>query len=233
MPRLLDTRHDEGVMRQILCFFGVTLTAVAVVFLTSHASAEAVKLPDPALDEAPGAKGPAALVIAGGCFWGIEEVYQHVRGVVDAVSGYAGGPARTANYEMVSTGTTGHAEAVKITYDPSQVSVGQLLKVFFSVAHDPTQRNRQGPDVGPQYRSAVFFSGVRQQQVVTAYIDQLTAARVFARPIVTEVVPLIAFYAAEDEHQDYVARNPFSRYVIMHDAPKVEAFRREFTALAR
>ena len=218
-------------MRQMLCFCGVLLTAVTIVFFTSRASAEAVTLPDPVLDDAPGAKGSATLVLAGGCFWGIEEVYQHVRGVVDAVSGYAGGPARTASYEMVSAGTSGHAESVRITYDPSMVSIGQLLKVFFSVAHDPTQRNRQRPDVGPQYRSAVFFSGVRQQQITTAYIDQLNAARVFARPIVTEVVPLVAFYPAEDEHQDYVARNPFSRYVIMHDAPKVEAFKQEFTAL--
>jgi peptide-methionine (S)-S-oxide reductase len=172
-------------------------------------------------------------VLAGGCFWGIEEVFQHVRGVTDAVSGYSGGSAKTASYETVSTGTSGHAESVKITYDPSKVTLGQLLKVFFSVAHDPTLLNRQGPDVGPQYRSAIFFAGERQQQVVKSYIDQLNAAHVFARPIATQVVPLNGFYAAEEEHQDFARKNPSYPYIVIHDKPKVEDLKRELPALYR
>jgi len=172
-------------------------------------------------------------VLAGGCFWGIEEVFQHVRGVVDAVSGYSGGSAKTANYERVSTGTSGHAESVKVTYDSSKVTLGQLLKVFFSVAHDPTLLNRQGPDVGTQYRSAIFVSNERQQQVVKSYIDQLNAAHVFAKPIVTQVVPLNGFYAAEEEHQDFARKNPFYPYIVINDKPKVEALKREFPALYR
>jgi peptide-methionine (S)-S-oxide reductase len=195
-------------------------------------STAGVRVPDPALDDTPAtAKGNATLVLAGGCFWGIEEVYQHVRGVVDAVSGYAGGSVRTASYDMVSTGTSGHAEAVKITYDPSKVTLGTLLKVFFSVAHDPTLLNRQGPDVGPQYRSAIFYSGDRQQQLVKSYIDQLNSARVFKSPIVTQLVPLTAFYKAEEEHQDYAVKNPSNRYILINDKPKVDDLKREFPAL--
>ena len=207
--------------------------AVLAGLLTSAAPATAgAKLPDPSLDDPPGAsKGSTTLVLAGGCFWGIEEVFQHVRGVVDAVSGYSGGSAKTANYEMVSTGSSGHAESVKVTYDPSKVTLGQLLKVFFSVAHDPTLLNRQGPDVGPQYRSAIFVSGERQQQVVKSYIDQLNAAHVFAKPIVTQVVPLNGFYAAEEEHQDFARKNPFYPYIVINDRPKVEALKRELPAL--
>lgn len=213
---------------------GLALTlALGVIAATGRSfAAGSVALPDPSRDEVLGAvKGKATLVVAGGCFWGIEEVYQHVRGVTDAVSGYAGGSARNANYEMVSTGTSGHAESVKITYDPSKVTMGQLLKVFFSVAHDPTQLNRQGPDVGPQYRSAVFFGTPQQQELAQAYITQLNAARAFSSPIVTQVVPLTAFYEAEEEHQDYVRHNPLSRYVVINDRPKVEALRQAFPAL--
>lgn len=192
----------------------------------------AATLPDPSLDDTLGAtKGTATLVVAGGCFWGVEEVFQHVRGVTDAVSGYAGGSARTATYEMVSTGTSGHAESVRITYDPAKVTLGQLLKVFFSVAHDPTQLNRQGPDVGPQYRSAIFVSGERQQQLVKAYIEQLNGARVFAKPIVTQVVPLTAFYEAEPYHQNFAVKNPTHPYIVIHDKPKVEDLRKTFAAL--
>jgi peptide-methionine (S)-S-oxide reductase len=171
------------------------------------------------------------VVLAGGCFWGVEEVFQHVRGVTDAVSGYSGGSARTANYEMVSTGTSGHAESVKITYDRSAITLGRLLTVFFSVVLDPTQRNRQGPDVGPQYRSAVFFANERQQQLAKAYIDQLEAAHVFRGAIATQVVPLAGFYEAEQDHQDFAAKNPFHRYIVFVDKPKVDDLRKEFPAL--
>jgi peptide-methionine (S)-S-oxide reductase len=202
--------------------------------LTAAPATAAAKLPDPSLDDLPGgSKGSSTLVLAGGCFWGVEEVFQHVRGVVDAVSGYSGGAAKTANYEMVSTGSSGHAESVKVTYDPAKVTLGQLLKVFFSVAHDPTLLNRQGPDVGSQYRSAIFVSNERQQQVVKSYIDQLNAAHVFAKPIVTQIVRLNGFYAAEEEHQDFARKNPFYPYIVINDKPKVEALKREFPALYR
>jgi peptide-methionine (S)-S-oxide reductase len=211
--------------RGLLATLGLLATMAAL-------STAGVKVPDPALDDTPATTtGNATLVLAGGCFWGIEEVYQHVRGVVDAVSGYAGGSARTASYDMVSTGTSGHAESVKITYDPSKVTLGTLLKVFFSVAHDPTLLNRQGPDVGPQYRSAIFYSGDRQQQLVKSYIDQLNSARVFKSPIVTQLVPLTAFYKAEEDHQDYAVKNPSNRYILINDKPKVDDLKREFPAL--
>jgi peptide-methionine (S)-S-oxide reductase len=220
-------------MRQTRVYLVATVIAGLLVATAAPAMAGA-KLPDPSLDDAPGAtKGSATLVLAGGCFWGIEEVFQHVRGVTDAVSGYSGGSAKTANYDTVSTGTSGHAESVKITYDPSKITLGQLLKVFFSVAHDPTLLNRQGPDVGPQYRSAIFFAGERQQQVVKSYIDQLNAAHVFARPIATQVVPLNGFYAAEEEHQDFARKNPSYPYIVIHDKPKVEDLKRELPALYR
>ena len=208
--------------------------AVALGLLTTMVtqSAAGVRLPDPSLDDTPAASsGSATLVLAGGCFWGIEEVYQHVRGVTDAVSGYAGGSARTARYEAVETGTSGHAESVKITYDPSKVTLGQLLKIFFSVAHDPTLLNRQGPDVGPQYRSAIFYSGERQQQLVKSYVDQLNRAGVFRSKIVTQVVPLTAFYPAEPDHQDYAMKNPFNPYIVINDKPKVDDLKLAFPAL--
>lgn len=221
-------------MKRLHVYAGALLMAGGLFVAMGNPSAAAVKLPDPSLDDQPGtATGTATLVVAGGCFWGIEEVYHHVNGVIDAVSGYSGGSARTANYDMVSTGTSGHAEAVKITYDQSKVSLGQLLKVFFSVAHDPTQVNRQGPDVGPQYRSAIFYANERQQQLVKAYIDQLNATKVFGRPIATQVVSLTAFYEAEEDHQDYVRKNPLARYVVVHDKPKVEALKQEFPGLYR
>ena len=194
--------------------------------------AAGVKLPDPAVDDTPGAPaGTTTVVLAGGCFWGIEEVFQHVRGVTDAVSGYSGGSARTARYEMVSTGTSGHAESVKVTYDRSKITLGQILKIFFSVALDPTQLNRQGPDVGPQYRSAIFYANERQQQLAKSYLDQLSAARAFHAPIVTQVVPLQAFYDAEPEHQDFAARNPSHRYIAIIDKPKIDDLKREFPSL--
>lgn len=196
------------------------------------ASSAAGPLPDPAVD-APLAKqkGTATAVLAAGCFWGVEAVYEHIKGVTNVVSGYSGGTAETAQYDKVSSGTTRHAEAVQITYDPSQITYGQILKVFFSVVHDPTQLNRQGPDVGPQYRSAVFHADDEQRKVAQAYIAQLQAAKVYPRPIVTEVAPLKAFYLAEPYHQDYAARNPTQPYIVMHDLPKVANLQKQFPDL--
>ena len=181
----------------------------------------------------PTAPGLQTLVVAGGCFWGIEAVFEHIKGVTDAVSGYAGGTKGTAEYETVSTGTTGHAESVKITYDPAKVSLEKLLQVFFSVAHDPTQLNRQGPDVGPQYRSAIFFASEEQARVARAYIDQLTKAKTFSKPIVTQVVKLEQFYPAEEYHQDFAEKNPTYPYIVYNDRPKVENLKREFPDLYR
>src|SRR3954471_18265647 len=161
-------------------------------------------------------KGEQTAVLAGGCFWGIQAVFQHVKGVTRAVSGYSGGSSSTAEYEVVSTGETGHAESVKITYDSSQVTYGELLRFFFSVAHDPTQLNRQGPDSGTQYRSAIFYRNERQQQVADSYIKQLTAAKTFSRPIVTQVTRLPAFYAAEDYHQHYLEQHPNQLYIVIN-----------------
>ena len=170
-------------------------------------------------------------VFAGGCFWGIEAVFEHLKGVRSAVSGYAGGVSSSPSYDEVSSGATGHAEAVQVVYDPSQISYETLLHVFFSVAHDPTQLNRQGPDVGTQYRSAIFYADDDQKRAAEAYISQLTNAKAFDRPIVSEVVPLRAFYPAEEYHQNYMARHPTSLYIVINDAPKVERLRRQFPAL--
>jgi peptide-methionine (S)-S-oxide reductase len=171
------------------------------------------------------------VVFAGGCFWGVQGVFQRVKGVSRAVSGYAGGPADSAHYEIVSRGTTGHAESVQVTYDPAQVSYSQLLEVFFTVAHDPTQLNRQGPDVGTQYRSAIFYSTEAQKTGAQAAIDHLTSAKAFRRPIVTQVVPLTGFYAAEDYHQDYLNRHPDEPYIVYNDWPKIDHLRQQFPSL--
>lgn len=197
------------------------------------ASADAAHLPDPRLDPAPSQPGEQVAVFAGGCFWGVEAVFDHVRGVREAWSGYAGGAADTATYEQVSDGDTGHAESVKVIYDPSKVSYGQLLKVFFSVAHDPTQLDRQGPDVGNQYRSMVFYATPQQQRVADAYIAQLTVAHAFAAPIVTRVVPLKGFYPAEGYHQDFAAQHPDNTYIVYNDAPKVAHLKQWLPALYR
>jgi len=191
-----------------------------------------LSIPDPAVD-APLAASPeqSAAVIAGGCFWGIQAVYEHVRGVKRAISGYSGGQANTAQYEKVCSGRTGHAEAVQVLYDPSQITYGRLLKIFFSVAHDPTQLNRQGPDVGSQYRSAIFYSSEEQKKIATAYIEQLNRAKVFPQAIATQIVPLDAFYAAEEYHQDYAANNPDNMYIVIHDMPKVASLRKQFPDL--
>jgi peptide-methionine (S)-S-oxide reductase len=191
----------------------------------ASAGEEGVKLPSPVVDSTP-APGEASAVFAGGCFWGVEGVFQHVRGVKSVRSGYSGGDAAHANYDDVSDGDTGHAESVRVVYDPAQVTYGQLLQVFFSVAQDPTLLNRQGPDVGTQYRSAVFYANAEQKKVATAYVDQLKAAHAFRAPIVTEVAPLKAFYPAEDYHQDYMRLNPDSMYIAINDRPKVLALQR-------
>lgn len=206
---------------------------VMVLLAIANGSSEKVTIPDPAVDDPlASASSQTSAVVAGGCFWGIEEIYQHVRGVLSATSGYAGGPARSATYEQVSTGKTGHAESVKVVYDPSKISYGQLLRVFLSVAHDPTQRGGQGPDMGPQYRSAIFYASERQQAIAQAYLTQLRESHVFGKKaITTELVPLDAFYDAEAYHQDYAARNPNQPYILMFDRPKVDALRKEFPQL--
>lgn len=178
---------------------------------------------------APAASGEATAVLAGGCFWGVDAVFKHVKGVSSVVSGYAGGGAATAKYPIVSTGTTGHAEAVKITYDPSKVSYAELLKIFVSVAHDPTQLNRQGPDVGTQYRSAIFYTDDRQKEIARRYIEQLNQSKVFPKPIVTQVTALEKFYPAEDYHQNYLALHPNEPYIVFNDLPKVQQLKKEFS----
>jgi peptide-methionine (S)-S-oxide reductase len=210
------------------------LLAMAVLMLapTCGAAESAVALPAPAMDiPAASVKGPQTAVFAGGCFWGVEAVFRHVKGVSSAVSGYAGGAADTAEYHTVGSGTTGHAESVKVIYDPAKVSYGQLLKVFFSVAHDPTQLNRQGPDTGPQYRSVIFATSADQMRVAQAYVAQLDKAKVFGRPIVTEVVTLPAFYPAEAYHQNFLALNPTYPYIVYNDLPKLANLKTRFPDL--
>ena len=194
----------------------------------------AAAFPDPAIDiPADAAKNKQTAVFAGGCFWCTEAVFQQIEGVEKVVSGYAGGEARTAHYEMVETGTTGHAESVQITYNPARITYGQLLKVFFHVAHDPTSLNHQGPDFGPQYRSAIFYGNPDQKKVAEAYIKQLDSAKVFSRPIVTQVAQLKGFYPAEEHHQNFCRRNPASPYVMMNAVPKVQKTKKEFPDLVK
>ena len=219
-------RISAGKMAAVL---GLVAVAALSLFTSSQA---AVSLPDPKVDTPlAAAKGTKTAVFAGGCFWGVEAVFKHVKGVTQSVSGYAGGDAKTAKYEIVSSGDTGHAESVRVTYDPSRITYGQLLKVFFSVAHDPTELNRQGPDTGTQYRSAIFTADAEQKRVADAYIAQLQAARVFPRPIVTQVTPLKAFYEAEAYHQDYLARHPDQPYIVINDLPKLANLQKQFPAL--
>ncbi|SEO84820.1 peptide-methionine (S)-S-oxide reductase [Luteibacter sp. UNC138MFCol5.1] len=208
-------------MRRLLSTLFVALAACS----SAAARDEGLKLPAPTVDAAP-ATGEATAVFAGGCFWGVEGVFQHVRGVKSVRAGYSGGDAAHANYDDVSEGDTGHAESVRVVYDPAQVTYGQLLQVFFSVVQDPTQLNRQGPDTGTQYRSAIFYATPEQKKVADAYVAQLTAAKSFPAPIVTQVAPLKAFYPAEDYHQDYMRQNPDDRYIVINDLPKVLALQR-------
>jgi peptide-methionine (S)-S-oxide reductase len=215
-------------------------TAVLIVILVlggmawnrAAAAADHGVLPNPVVDATLSEKaGEQTAVVSGGCFWGIQAVFQHVKGVKSATSGYSGGSAATAEYELVSTGETGHAESVRIVFDPAQVSYGQLLRVFFSVAHDPTELNRQGPDTGSQYRSAIFYANEQQKHIAEAYIAQLRSAKSFSSPIVTQVVPLKAFYAAEAYHQNYAALHPNDIYIAINDAPKVEHLREQLPDL--
>lgn len=189
-------------------------------------------LPDPKVDETPAtAKGPETVVFAGGCFWGIQAVFEHVNGVKKATAGYSGGHVKNPEYEEVSSGNTGHAESVQVVFDPSKVTFGQLLKVFFSVAHDPTELNRQGPDTGTQYRSVIFFETPDQERIAKAYVAQLTEAKTFSSPIVTQIVPYQAFYRAEDYHQDYFVQHPDNPYIMINDAPKVSNLKKQFPEL--
>lgn len=212
------------------------LTSALFLIVTTMAcntvTASATAIPDPALDEPLATtKGEQTAVLAGGCFWGVEAVFEHVKGVAAVESGYSGGAANTAQYEKVSAGETGHAESIRIKYDPSQVSYGRLLKVFFSVAHDPTELNRQGPDTGTQYRSAIFYANEDQKRIAQAYVEQLKQARVFERPIVTQVVALQYFHEAEAYHQDYLIRHPKQPYIVINDLPKIENLRKQLPAL--
>ena len=195
-------------------------------FLTSASAA----LPDYAGPQPAASSTKAVAVLAGGCFWGVDAVFKHVKGVSNVVSGYAGGSAEAALYPIVSTGATGHAESVQVTYDPTQISYAELLRIFFQVAHDPTQLNRQGPDRGTQYRSAIFYTSDQQKEVAQRYIEQLNQAKVFSKPIVTQVNPLDKFYPAESYHQNYLALHPHEPYIVYNDLPKLEALKKEFPA---
>jgi len=225
--RLLRIALLAALAAALLYLFGARLT------LSSSGAEEARALPAPAVDEPAGLRTTETIVLAGGCFWGVQGVFQHVQGVRNAVSGYAGGAADTADYEMVSTGTTGHAESVAVTFDPHEVTLGQLLQVYFSVAHDPTELDRQGPDTGPQYRSAIFPTNPEQASVAAAYIAQLDAAGAFDAAIVTKIEPDRAFYPAETYHQDFLERNPMHPYIVRNDLPKIENLKRLFPALYR
>jgi peptide-methionine (S)-S-oxide reductase len=212
---------------------GSTLLCACALAACSAIRAQApVTLPDPEVDEPVAmSKGQPTAVFAGGCFWGVEAIFEHVKGVKEATSGYAGGDAATANYDTVSSGRTAHAESVRLKYDRAQITYGQLLKVFFSVGLDPTELNRQGPDEGPQYRSVLFVTNAEQKRVAEAYIAQLNQARVFKRPIVTQVMPLTEYFLAEIYHQDFVEKNPTNRYVAMFDLPKLEHLKKQFPQL--
>ena len=221
-------------MSRFVAPLSIVLLVGAAVGLTRAQSAPAspVVLPAPAVGAELRTAAPLdTAVFAGGCFWGIEAVFEHIKGVRSAVSGYTGGKTASPSYEDVSTGSTGHAESVRVVYDPAVVSYGQLLQVFFSVAHDPTQLNRQGPDHGTQYRSAIFYRTPAQQRAAEGYVRQLTAAKTFAKPIVTQIVPLTVFYQAEDYHQDYMVHHPNQPYIVYNDAPKVAQLKAQFPQL--
>ena len=214
------------------CCRFLRLPALVVASGVLGSSAALGQIPDSAAGSRfPGAAREEIAVFAGGCFWGVDAVFKHVRGVSRVVSGYSGGSAATAEYKVVGTGMTGHAESVQVTYDPAEISYSRLLQIFFSVAHDPTELNRQGPDVGSQYRSAIFYANEAQKQTAQAYIDQLNKARVFAGPIVTQVVPLGHFYPAEEYHQDFLARHPDYPYIVYNDLPKLRQLQQQFPTL--
>jgi peptide-methionine (S)-S-oxide reductase len=216
----------------IVAFFGWT---VILSFGARPAETPNASLfPKPAVDaQLTSSAKPDIAVFAGGCFWGVQAVFEHVKGVQSAKSGYSGGRMKSPSYEVVSMGVTGHAESVQVTYDPSQITYGQLLMVYFFVAHDPTQLNRQGPDTGSQYRSAIFYSNDEQKRIADAYISQLNSAAVYSRPIVTQVVSFDAFYPAEGYHQDYLKKNLHNPYIVANDLPKLDRLQKEFPALYR
>jgi peptide-methionine (S)-S-oxide reductase len=209
------------------------LGATGTVWQVLQAAEAPVVIPPPRLDNPKTAQAPQTAVLAGGCFWGVQGVFEHVKGVRKVVAGYSGGDRNGAHYEIVSSGTTGHAESVQITFDPAEVSYGELLQIFFSVVHDPTQLNRQGPDSGTQYRSAVFYVDESQKKIARAYIAQLDESRSFSGPIVTRVDAFKAFYAAEDYHQDFLIHNPRYPYIVFNDLPKIENFKRLFPGAYR
>jgi len=226
---------DTTLLWLILCVGRPALIAMLLGGLVSPSAAEnpAQTIPAPMIDESV-SQGPSEVaVLAGGCFWGVQGVFQHVKGVSNAVSGYAGGEKETARYDEVGSGQTGHAEAVRITFDPRKISYGQILQIYFSAAHDPTELNRQGPDVGPQYRSAIFPTNGEQARVAKAYIAQLNQAKAFSAAIVTKIEPDRPFYPAEVYHQDFLARYPTYPYIVINDLPKVESVKRLYPALFR
>ena len=220
--------HEASILNRSLLMAAIaTVSLLLAIPARAETGVSAAKTAPPPV----AAAGLQTAVFAGGCFWGVDAVFKHVKGVAEVESGYAGGNASTAKYEKVSEGDTGHAEAVRVRFNPAQVSYQQLLKVFFSVAHNPTERNRQGPDVGSQYRSAIFFTDAGQQKMAQSTIQQLTAARTYSAPIVTELTPLNAFYPAEAYHQNYLARHPDEPYIVFNDLPKVEHLRKQFPEL--
>ena len=227
---------ENPTIKRILRVARPALFALALVLLLpvigprlgAWAATDARAIPAPASDETAGQATSEVAILAGGCFWGVQGVFQHVEGVTNAVSGYAGGDQKTAQYKTVSMGRTGHAEAVQVTYDPRKISYGRILQIYFSVAHNPTELNRQGPDVGTQYRSAIFPTSPEQERVAKAYIAQLNGARVFDGPIVTKIENGQTFYPAEDYHQDFLVRNPTYPYIVFNDLPKIEELKRLF-----
>jgi len=228
MTRIRMAAHAKG-LRAVL----VAAAMLLPLGLRAAMAEEARVIPAPALDEPATQDGTRTIVLAGGCFWGVQGVFQHTKGVISAVSGYAGGDRSTARYEKVTTGATGHAESVQITYDPRQITYGRLLRVFFSVVHDPTQLNRQGPDIGTQYRSAIFPADAEQARIAKAYVAQLNQARAFPAAIVTRIEADRPFYPAEAYHQDFMARNPTYPYIVYNDAPKLADLQRIFPDLYR
>ena len=225
-------KSAPGTFAALLAAGGAALIISVMLVARSSGAAEApVAIPPPATDVPKAAGQPQTAVLAGGCFWGVQGVFEHLKGVKQVVSGYAGGNRAQARYEIVGTGQTGHAESVAITYDPQQVSYGQILQVFFSVAHDPTQLNRQGPDSGYQYRSAIFYDGAEQERIARAYIAQLNQAGVFHAPIVTRVDHLSGFFAAENYHQDFLVHNPTNSYIAYNDLPKIQSFQKVLPGL--
>jgi peptide-methionine (S)-S-oxide reductase len=228
-------------MNRSTIFVVILCVAAAVQFVTTRrnaatavaaAAVAAAAIPDPAVDEKLAShSGQETLVLAGGCFWGVQAVFKHVKGVTRSTAGYSGGTVKNPGYDDVSSGTTGHAESVEVVYDPSAITLGQLLKIFFSVVHDPTQLNRQGPDTGTQYRSAIFYSNDEQHRIAQAYVDQLNQAKIYSQPIVTQIAPLSAFYSAESYHQDYAEHHPENPYIMICDLPKLKNLQQQFPNL--